>query len=276
MAGALRAVGENQMNETALAPSFFRKIGDDAYEPTHSTIGPWSTASQHGGPPSALLAHALRTYPASGNFMVSRITIEILGPVPVSPCEIRVEQIRGGKRIELLKAQYFAQGKLCMVAHAWRLEMVEGVAEPVAELFVLPLLPGPQPQQLFPGIAYFPYGHALEWRFSHGGFDAMGPATVWARSRIPLIEAIDIDPLESLMLMIDSANGVSAELDILKWTFVPVDLTVGLFRQPVGDWVGMTAHTTIAGHGVGQTNTVAFDEAGCLGRSLQTLFVRPR
>ena len=104
----------------------------------------------------------------------------------------------------------------------------------------------------------------------------MGPATVWARSRIPLVEGLEIDPLESLMLMIDSANGVSAELDIMKWTFVPVDLTVGLFRQPVGAWVGMTAHTTLEGQGIGQTNTVAFDATGSLGRSLQTLFVRPR
>ena len=268
--------GDQRMNDTSLAPSFFRKICEHHYAPTHATIGPWSTEAQHGGPPSALLAHALRTFPASGNFMVSRITIEILGPVPVSPCEIRVEQVRGGKRIELLKAQYFSQGKLCMIAHAWRLEMVEGAVVPVREPFVLPTLPGPQPQEFFPGITYFPYGHALEWRCVQGGFTSMGPATVWARSRIPLVEGLEIDPLESLMLMIDSANGVSAELDIMKWTFVPVDLTVGLFRQPVGAWVGMTAHTTLEGQGIGQTNTVAFDATGSLGRSLQTVFVRPR
>ena len=76
--------------------------------------------------------------------------------------------------------------------------------------------------------------------------------------------------------MIDSANGISAELDILKWTFVPVDLTLGIYRQPTGPWMGMAARTVIGGEGVGQTTTTAFDAAGSVGHSMHTLFVRPR
>lgn len=264
------------MSPQSLPPSFFQQIGKNAYQPTEATIGPWSPELQHGGPPSALLAHALRVYPGSESFVLSRITIEILGVIPLTPCEIKVEKVRAGKRIELLKALYISDGKTYMIAHAWRLESDAGISPSVKEPFTLPLLPGPQTQTFFPGISYFPYGHAIEWRFTEGSFDTLGPATVWAKPRIPLIEGSPLHGLESLLLMIDSANGLSAELDITKWSFVPVDLTLGLYRLPNSPWVGMAARTVIENNGLGQTTTTAFDEQGSLGHSLHTLFVRPR
>ena len=264
------------MNDLSLPACFFQQIGEMQYQPTEATIGPWSPELQHGGPPSALLAHALQIFPSQKNMALSRITIEILGAVPITPCEIKVEQVRAGRRIELLKAQYISAGKVYMIAHAWRLQSQTGISQVISDPFVLPPLPGPQEQTFFDGISSFPYGHALEWRFSSCSFGDFGPATVWARPRIPLIEGEEIDGLESLILMIDSANGISAELDIMKWTFVPVDMTVGLYRQPVGPWLGMAARTVIESNGIGQTTTTAFDAGGSVGHSIHTLFVRPR
>ena len=259
-----------------LPAAFFRQTAINSYEPSEAVIGPWSPERQHGGPPCALLTHALRTYPTTGDFRIARLTIEFMGPVPVKPCEIRIEKVRGGKQIELLRAEYLADGKLILLAHAWRLRVENGITEAVDDSFQLPDLPGPQAQKFFPGHPNFPYGDAMEWRFTEGGFDSLGSATVWTRARIPLIEGQDTDGVEALILMIDSANGVSNELDILKWTFVPVDMTVGLYRQPVGPWVGMSARTTIGTEGIGQTTTIAFDRTGKVGQSMHTLFVRPR
>lgn len=264
------------MDRTDLPAAFFRQLDENTYEPTEATIGPWSPDFQHGGPPSALLTHALRTYPSPGDFTVTRITLEILGSVPVKPCAILVEKVRDGRRIELLRGHYVSGGKTYLLAHAWRFKSEPGVSEVVPGHFDLPQFPGPQAQKFFPGVDYFPYGDALEWRFAEGGFDRLGPATVWTRPRIPLIEGREIDGLESLILMIDSANGVSTELDILKWTFVPVDMTVGLSRQPQGPWLGMSACTTMENNGVGQSSTIAFDGRGKVGQSIHTLFVRPK
>lgn len=264
------------MNSFNLSPAFFLKTGDNSYEPTEATIGPWSAELQHGGPPSALLTHALRVHPSPGTFKITRITIEILGTVPVRPCEIRVEKVRGGKRIELLRGEYLVEGKPVLIAHAWRFEAAPGVSEPVADPFVAPPLPDPQQLKFLPGVSYCPYADSLEWRFTEGGFDRLGPATVWARARIPLIAGQELHGFEALILLIDSANGISAELDINAWTFVPVDMTVGFHRQPVGPWLGMAARTTIGVEGIGQTTTVAFDDTSSVGQSIHTLFVRPR
>jgi hypothetical protein len=76
--------------------------------------------------------------------------------------------------------------------------------------------------------------------------------------------------------MVDSANGISAEVPPSRFTFVPVELTVSVTRHPRTEWVGMRARTTIASDGVGQTHAELFDEVGFLGTALQTLFFSAR
>jgi hypothetical protein len=76
--------------------------------------------------------------------------------------------------------------------------------------------------------------------------------------------------------MLDSANGTSCALDFRRWGFVPVDLTLTLHRLPVGPWFGMATRTVIDSGGIGTTTTTAFDQAGAVGNSLHTLFVRPK
>lgn len=259
-----------------LPTAFFRQLSESVFEPSVATIGPWSPDFQHGGPPSALLTHALRTHMPSGNFVTTRVSIEFFSAVPVKPCEIRVEVVRSGKRVELLKGEYISEGKTYLIAHAWRFLPEPGITSEMSDSFETPSLPEPQPQKFFPGINYFPYGDALEWRFTKGGYDSQGPATVWTRPRIPLIENTEMNGLEALILMVDSANGISAELDILKWSFVPVDMTVGLYRQPEGPWVGMDAQTVMNNDGIGQTTTTVFDSKGKVGQSIHTLFIRPK
>jgi len=259
-----------------LPAAFFRQTGENSFEPTEATIGPWSPDFMHGGPPSALLTHALRIYPSLLPLNIIRVTIEILNAVPIKPCELKVKVIRGGKRIELLRGEYNAEGKTYLTAHAWRFLSEPGVSSTLSDSYIVPALPEIQPYKSFQEVSYFPYGEALEWRFTNGTYYTFGPATVWTRPRIPLIENHLIDPLESLMLMVDSANGISAELDHRAWTFVPVDLTLGLHRLPEGEWVGMDARTVIEGDGVGQTSTIVFDSKGKVGQSVHSLFIRPK
>jgi hypothetical protein len=204
------------------------------------------------------------------------VTIEFFSAVPVKPCEIKIEKARAGRKVELLRGQYISEGKIVLLAHAWRIKSQIGISKFVSDGFEIPELPGSQVQKPFPGVDYFPYMEALEWRFTKGAIDDTGPATVWTRPRIPLIEGSEIKGLEALFLMIDSANGVSAELDILNWTFVPVDMTVGLYRQPIGPWIGMAARTSVGNEGIGQSTATIFDTQGSNGCSIQTLFIRPR
>lgn len=265
---------------TAPAAAFFEPVPGQPrhFQPSYSTIGPWSASHQHGGPPIALLTQALAQAPGgSGDtpMELSRVTVEILGPIPLTPCEIQVDVVRPGKRIELLRAQYLCEGKVVLSALAWRLQRVAGISPEVPHPYQPPPLPAHESAAQFAGMAPFPYGRAMEWRMSAGSFAEPGPATAWARARIPLIEGQATLGAAGLMTMLDSANGLSCELSIQEWTFVPVDLTLNLFRQPIGPWYGMDARTSMQPTGIGMVSTTVFDLHGVVGQSLHTLFIRP-
>ena len=259
-----------------MPPAFYLPLAPNRWQPTEATVGPWARDMQHGGPPTALLARALRMHPGAPEMEIARLTVEILGPVPVAPCEIAVSVARPGRRIELLQGSLSVAGKPVLLANAWRLERAPDSAPPVSEPFAVPPLPAHETTEFFPGLSYFPYGEALEWRFVHGSFVQPGPALVWGRLRIPLVADEPTHGLEGLLSFLDSANGVSAELDLRTHTFVPVDLSLNLYRQPHGPWFGMDARTVVDGGGIGLVHTTVFDACGALGRSLHTLFVRPR
>lgn len=260
------------MSDTA----FFKALGTGRFMPTEACVGPWSRDSLHGGPPIALLARALRLHPGDPALMLARITVEFLGPVPLAECEVAVEVIRPGKRIELLRAEYRVQGRAVLSAQAWRLQKAPGSSPTVSAAFDPPPLPDQETTEFFSGVTYFPYGRAMEWRFVRSSFVEPGPALVWARPRIPLLETEPLNGLDGLLILLDSANGVSAELEVMSHSFVPVDLTLNLYRMPEGPWFGLDARTVINESGIGMVSTTPFDLRGAVGGSLHTLFVRPR
>jgi len=259
-----------------MVEAFYQPLAEGQFASSSSVVGPWDRGTSHGSPPAALLLHEIeRTHPRP-DARVARVTFDFLGPVPVVDLAVTCALARPGARIELTRATLTAAGRTAMQASAWRIAVGPGRAPEVPDPREAPKLPGPDAQRLFVDVPAFGYGEALEWRFVEGGFDSLGPATVYARPRMPLLPGQPLTPLERLLLMVDSANGISAELQPSRFTFVPVELTVGIRRAPRTEWIGMHARTTIAGDGIGQTAAELFDEAGFLGIALQTLFVSPR
>jgi hypothetical protein len=256
--------------------AFYERIDERRLRATPATVGPWGPTLQHGSPPAALLAHAIERALPRPDARVGRIAYDFFGPVAASELDVEVELERPGARVELSRATLAVGGRVAMVARAWRIVASEGRSPAVLSKEHLPTLPGPQPDPQFHRVPKFPYVDSLEWRFAEGAFDALGPATVWSRPRLPLIEGEPTSPLERLLLMVDSTNGVSAELDPMRYLFVPVELTVEVHRYPRTEWVGMRARTSIEPDGIGLARSDLFDEDGYLGVALQTLFVAPR
>jgi hypothetical protein len=257
--------------------AFYASLSDGGFLATNATVGPWGPTLQHGSPPAALLARAVtRAFPRD-DARIARLAYDFLGPVAVGELTVETEMVRAGTRVELSRARLSVGARVAMQASVWRIAVEAGRVPEVAPVEKPPSLPGPQEQRLFGGsVPRFGYGEALEWRFAEGAFDALGPATVWARPRLPILEGEEASPLERMLLMVDSANGISAELDPSRYTFVPVELTVAVHRHPRTEWVGMRARTVIDSAGVGLTRADLFDQAGFLGAATQTLFVAPR
>jgi hypothetical protein len=255
--------------------AFYERLADDRFASTAATAGPWGPHLSHGSPPASLLLRTVeRAFPRD-DVRVARIAFDFLGPVPVTELTMSADMLRPGARIELCRARLAVAGRTAMEATAWRISATPGRVPEVRDARPAPPLPAERTRQLFVDVPTFGYGEALEWRFVEGGFGRTGPATVYSRPLLPLVEGESVSPLGRLLLMVDSANGVSAELSPSKYTFVPVELTVSVLRHPRTEWVGMSARTTIDGDGIGHTHAELFDEAGYLGTALQTLFVAP-
>jgi Thioesterase-like superfamily len=114
----------------------------------------------------------------------------------------------------------------------------------------------------------------MEIVFARGKFLEPGPATVWMRPRVALVEGEEFTPLQRVMVAADGGNGVSAPLDWSGFIFINTDLSVHLLRPPVGEWVCLDAVTHV--DGIGMTDTALWDERGRIGRAAQTLLVRAR
>ncbi|MGH2713133.1 MAG: thioesterase family protein, partial [Thermoleophilaceae bacterium] len=231
----------------------------------------WDPDAQHAGPPAALLARAVERCAPRDGMRVGRITCEILGPVPLEPLTVEARVARPGRSVEMVEASLAGPGGELMRARAWRLQ----AGELALQLDEEPRPPGPEtgtPSD-FPGTSHhFGYHDATDYSFVSGGFRKPGPATVWMRMRVPLVEGEETGPLERVLLAADSGNGVSAALDWRTHLFINTELSVHLMRPLAGEWVCLDAVTRV--HGLGLTETILWDERGRLGRAAQTLLVR--
>jgi len=248
------------------------------YEPTAATESPWTPDAQHGGPPTALLAHLLRTERPADGMRIARITSEFLGSIPRTPLTAQTSVVRDGRRIRLIEASLLADGRPVAIARAWQIATsgeggipAEGLVSAAA-----PPLPEAMPQKYFTGFRRWGYGESIEWRWVRGSYDSAGEAVVWARPRIPLVAGQPMHPLERILVVADSANGISSALSPREWLFIPPSITVTLHRYPEGDWVYLAAVSTLAPDGLGSTLGTVGDPAGPIGSVTQPLLVAPQ
>ena len=122
----------------------------------------------------------------------------------------------------------------------------------------------------------FGYGHAVECRFARGGWHDRGPATVWTRLVVGIVPDEAPSPLQRVLAVADSGNGVSAVLSWDEWLFINPELTVHVLRPPEGEWVVLDAATTIAAGGAAVARSVLSDGRGPVAFGAQSLLVAPR
>lgn len=257
--------------------SFYRQLDEDRFEATPYTTGPWDVAAQHAGPPAALLGHAIERHPRSAGLRVTRLTYDIVRPVPIATLVVATRVIRAGRSVAELEAELGPDGgPVAMRVKALLIRVADGSAPAVPDDPPPGAPETAQPAPFFPVPYDVGYHTAMECRFTAGSFLAPGPATGWMRMRVPLIDGEEPSPLTRVLVAADSGNGISSVLDWREHSFVNADLSVHLHRYPAGEWVCLDARTVIDADGIGMAYSGLYDEQSGLGRAAQSLLVAAR
>ncbi len=256
-----------------MGAAFYRRLSESRFLSQSETIGPWSNDAQHGGPPCALLASAIDRASSAPDTSIAKLSIEFLRPVPMGELRVEVKPIRAGHKVALYEGILVNDDGPILLARAWRTRRSRDVVPSVS----MSETGHADPTTVAVNqLDSFPYVSNIEWRFESGEFYAPGPALVHARVKIPLVEAEETSGLEALLILADSANGISQELDMREFIFVPVDLMCSLLRIPdPSGFITFDARTRISDEASGLSEMKISQTGRFIGSSLHTLYLEP-
>jgi hypothetical protein len=248
---------------------------DGAVFATEYTRGPWDPNHQHGGAPAALLMREFERCEPDPTLGITRVTYELLRPVPLGELSVSASVIRPGRRVQLLEGSIFAGDTEVVRARALRV-----LQAPVAA-------GGSMYGTFFHGMAptdfsrfsarrtMFP-GDGVEVSFQVGEFGTPGPAAAWFRLKVPVVAGEEPSALQRMAAAADFPNGIASELPWDRYVFINPDLTLYIEREPVGDWILLDARMSVHEDGNAITHGTLSDTGGRVGRSLQSLYVARR
>jgi hypothetical protein len=251
------------------------EIDGDTVVPSELTRGPWDPNAMHGGPPSALLARAVERCDAGPTPFVARLTVELLRPVPLRPLTLAARTLRPGKLVHWVEASLRADDVEVARAVGLRLRTVEHsvVAAPAIEPLparaagtVIDLDP-----RMLRGVGFW---NANDLCIVSGQFGGAGPGGAWIRLRVPLVAGEEPSAVQRVAAAADFASGIGNPVDVMVANAINADLTIAMHRPLTGEWVGLDARAWADGQGTGLAEAVIQDDAGPIGRSLQSLIVR--
>ena len=265
----------DELDASADSGALFVPDGDGLM-PTEWARGPWSADSLHGGPVAALVVGEVESLTPDDGLQLSRLTLELIRPVPLVRLQVRSTLVRPGRRVQLVDTVVEADGVEVAWCRALRIRV------PVDRPPAVPTVaedPAPAPPSDGVLLPRDPSGHTafhnggMEVRFVEGRFDRLGPATAWFRLRGPVVLGSPTSPWQRVAAAADFGNGVSAELPFATSLFINPDLTVSVHRPPEGEWVCLQARTRLGSPVVGASESALWDTRGRIGRAIQNLVV---
>lgn len=263
------------MTDTTVPAWYYRSLGEGRYESSVHAQGAWNPHEQHMAPVSGILTRALEQFEPRPDLRLARLSFDILGLIEGGEFEIVTRMLRPGRTIQLLQTEFVAQGRVAVRATAWRIQRADTSAVAAVEEPAMPSLEHAVALQdmhlRWPGG----YIQSLEVREVPG--NRPGRGQTWLHNPHQMVEGEVTDPLVRLIGMADTANGVAPRQSPSPggWMFPNVDLSIHLFRDPVGEWIGLDTSVTFGTDGIGMTSSVLNDAMGPFGRSAQILTVRP-
>ncbi len=257
------------------AGAYFVRESGTRFRPTLHVGGGWDPNEQHIAPSIGLLAHVVEADFAArrtDDLRLSRLSVDILGVMPMDPVDVSVTVLRPGRTIELVEARLSQGGRDAVLARAWLTARYDTAA---LQGSAFPELKPRSTMQRWGLDTAWPGGFVRSTQIWRERLD-VGRVQFWLRSDVQLVADEQVSPTAHLLRLIDVANGVAGRVAPEDALYPNLDFTAHLFRKPEGELTGLDTTASFGPDGAGLTQSVLHDEAGPLGTLAQSLTVRPR
>ena len=249
---------------------------------TACTGSAWDAGSQSGGAVLALLGHVLEDVPTLTPMSLTRLTVDIVRPVPVAErLRVETEVAREGKKIQVVDLSVVAGDTVTTRARALRIrdqDVQDRPGLPASTSADNPSATLPPPAALagvehHDGVADFlRYGAELRRSVEPIG----GVHAAWVRLRVPVVAGEDVRATSRAALPLDLVNLLGVHVHPTVATSINPDVSGHLSRAPIGEWVALTGHTYYD-HGVahGVSMAAMSDGVGVFGVTSTSQILQP-
>ncbi len=251
-------------------------LDGDVFVGTDFARGPWDEHACHAGPPTGMLARASeRLVPGQ---RLTRLWVELGKTIPMPGFRIIGEVTRTGRATSSTSLTIVdLDGNPRVHARGSHIIDRPVMEATIGDRFDTPILadsiPGEFPiRQTGHGKPAFMDG--VQLRYPPGEDRSPGPTTVWMHT-VPLLADESMSAFQRICPLADCGNAFGRNAEALDVSFVNTDLAVTLHRDPIGEWMGMSAMSVWQPNGVGMSSSVLFDELGAVGQATQTLLLTP-
>jgi hypothetical protein len=231
----------------------------DRLVPSASARSPWSDEMVNGHHVGGLVAWGVQRDSPDPDLQVTRLTVDMVRPVPMRPLRVIPRRVRDGRRLRAVEVAVVdgdvevARGSALLLR---RSEHPQG--EPWA----------PEPWDVPPpeaiegatgGPMSFEILQVADWNGRRG--------RVWLREKVEFVAGEPLTPLLRAALMADFANPL-ANSGRSGLEFINADVTLYLAREPRGEWIGMESAGHLGADGVGVGTSWLYDREGRIGHSV--------
>ena len=246
------------------APAHFTLTESGEFAPTRFAQSHWGDDHLNGPAVVGLAARALELDCGSSDFMPTRLTVDLFRAARGVPTTVTVRVARDGRRIRSAECDVAQENRL--VARATLLQYRRSAAPP-GRLWAAPMT-FPSPPFLDDGVLTVVGSDVGDWSRSPGDHQND------SRKRF-YNSAIDVVAGEAnsqfvRAVMTAEATSLVTNLGTHGVGYINGDLTVGLARLPVGEWVGVQGDSHWAADGIAVGTSTLFDRSGAFGSGMTT------
>lgn len=239
------------------------------FEPTSFAGSHWGDDHLNGPAVVGLAAHALEKFCGSTEFMPARLTADLFRAARGVPTSVSVRMVRDGRRVRSADCDVAQEGRL--VARATLVQYRRSTAPP-GRLWSVPAAIS-FPPLLDDGVQTAVDSDAGEWSRSPGDHQNDSRKRFFNSP----IDVVAGHPNSQFLraVMVGEATSLVTNLGTRGVGYINGDLTVGLARLPVGEWIGVQADSHWAADGVAVGTATLFDGSGAFGSGMTTAVANP-